>query len=948
MKDKFLWGRSSLSAAVSLALTALMPAYAQEAAVDEEDEVEEPKRLEEVVVTSFRRSLQNSIDLKAMESSIVEAVSAEEIGKLPDVSIAESLARLPGLAAQRLNGRGQVISVRGLAPDFTTAMLNGRPQVSTGDNRGVEFDQYPSELLSSVVVYKTPDASLIGQGLAGTADLRTIRPLTYGEQAIAGNIRYEQNQLDALNAGSQDDGIRYSFSYVDQFDDDKIGLAIGFAHMTNPSQEKRYNAWGYRQLGSTTLPLVDPDGPEDGDRLTPADFGFSDEDLVINGAKPYVRSSELERDGLIAVLEWHPVDNVRTSVDVYASDFSETQWLRGIEFPLAAQNELVPMTVSNGVVTSGTFSDVKGVVRNDVNFRDSELRAFGWNLEYDVNDDWTAEIDLSHSRVSRRDQLLETYSGTGPEDVGLTDTLGFTLGGNGALFDSSLNYTDPNTIVLTSPQGWGSDNVPGGQLGYTNNPRIRDELSHFTLSAERFSGDGTFSSIEFGLNFNRRIKSLVADEFYLGLASGDFQAPLVSTNGTTDLSFLGIPGMISYDPLEAFDSGLYSLSRNTFSDVVVKSWSVEEEITLGYVQLNIDTTGGNVPLTGNIGVQVVHTDQSSNAFGSQPNPPGFLEGVLTQPVSASKDYTLTLPSVNLSWEVGDQKFLRFGAARTLARPRMDELRASQVITFNDRAPCADVNNEQQAANCNINDLDDSPWSSSGGNPLLDPWIADSLDLSFEMYFPDDLGYFAIAAFYKELDSYIFDQQLSFDFSGFPSGDSEPITDIGPANQPANGSGGFVKGVELALTYNFDSLWPALQGLGVFMSASKNDSNIVQDPNDPSLPLPGLSEDIQNITVFYERGGFSARVSNRFRSEFLGEVAGFGAGRDLTLVEEESIVDAQIGYAWNSGPLANLSVFLQGNNLTDEPFQTFLNNDPRQVRDFQRYGRTFLLGASYKY
>jgi iron complex outermembrane receptor protein len=104
------------------------------------------------------------MDLKKGSEMIVEAVSAEDIGKLPDLSITDSLARLPGLTAQRLNGRSQVISVRGLSPDFTTALLNGREQVTVGDNRGIEFDQYPSEMLSSVVVYKTPDASLIGQG----------------------------------------------------------------------------------------------------------------------------------------------------------------------------------------------------------------------------------------------------------------------------------------------------------------------------------------------------------------------------------------------------------------------------------------------------------------------------------------------------------------------------------------------------------------------------------------------------------------------------------------------------------------------------------------------------------------------------------------------------------------------------------------------------------------
>ncbi len=206
------------SAATGLALLFAQGAIAQETDVEEvpaETEANEPDDV--VRVTGFRASIENSIEAKRSSSSIVEAVSAEDIGKLPDLSIAEALARLPGLTAQRLRGRAQQISVRGLGPDFTTALLNGREQVTAGDNRGVEFDQYPSELLSQVVVYKTPDAALLGQGLAGTADLRTIRPLEYGERAMQFGARYEWNDYDALNSGTEDDGYRNTGSYIDQF-----------------------------------------------------------------------------------------------------------------------------------------------------------------------------------------------------------------------------------------------------------------------------------------------------------------------------------------------------------------------------------------------------------------------------------------------------------------------------------------------------------------------------------------------------------------------------------------------------------------------------------------------------------------------------------------------------------------------------------------------------------
>jgi iron complex outermembrane receptor protein len=125
--------------------------FAQDQAADE---------IEEVVVTGIRKSIQDSIGVKKQNSSIVEVVSAEDIGKLPDASIAEAISRLPGLAAQRTNGRAQTLSIRGLGPDFTVTTFNGREQASTNDNRTVEFDQFPSELVQQVKIYKTPDASM--------------------------------------------------------------------------------------------------------------------------------------------------------------------------------------------------------------------------------------------------------------------------------------------------------------------------------------------------------------------------------------------------------------------------------------------------------------------------------------------------------------------------------------------------------------------------------------------------------------------------------------------------------------------------------------------------------------------------------------------------------------------------------------------------------------------
>ncbi|QYF85999.1 TonB-dependent receptor [Brevundimonas sp. PAMC22021] len=923
--------------------------------VEEEGEATE---VDEIVVTGIRAAVEASISAKANNTSIVEVVSAEDIGKLPDVSIAESLARLPGVTSQRLDGRSQAISIRGLGPDFTTALLNGRELVTTGDNRGVEFDQFPSELLSSVVVYKTPDAALIGQGLGGTVDLRTIRPLAYGRQAIALNYRYEWNDIGALNSGTTDNGERYSISYIDQFADDTIGVALGYAHMSSPYQSERFNAWGY--------PTIDIGDDRYGQALVPGGPrtvrpGYAEEigQLVIGGVKPYVMSSELKRDGYMGVLEWRPNDRFRTVVDAFYSEFENTQVLRGIEFPLqwgdlgrdasgapilnAAGTPVRPAptlqpntTIEDGLIVAGTFNNVKGVVRNDINTRDSNVLALGWNTEFVANEDWTLGLDVNYSKVERNDVVLETLAGTGRNTVGATDTLDFRINEDGVVqFTSRLNYADPNAIFLTSSQGWGQDVIPGGQDGYMNTPSIEDEIKAVRLTARRELHQSPFSSIDFGVNYSEREKSFVNDQFYLRIPSrGSLPVPAEFLLEPTDLGYLGISQVLSYDALGLVNSGFYDLLRNPNADVLSGNWNVVEKVSTAYIKANINHDLAGMPLTGNVGMQFVYTDQSSDGFSARQVSQGVSESIA---VSGGAEYLEILPSANFILEVGEDLFARLAVSRTLARPRMDDMRASRNYNF-----FAGNNNAQARPDLN------SPWSGGGGNPELKPYIADVADISIEKYFANRRGYVSLAGFYKHLESYVFNRNQIFDFTGYPTGGVVPVINQGIVGAPDNGNGGYIQGAEFSLSVPLEIVTPALEGFGFFVSASYTDSEVQPDETQAPTTLPGLSETVANATAYYERYGFQARVSARYRSDFLGEVAGFGNGRTLRSVGEETVVDAQIGYEFQSGPAEGLSILAQVNNLTDEPFYTFENGDERRIIDHQSYGRTFLVGLNYRF
>jgi iron complex outermembrane receptor protein len=935
--------RKTFSATISLSAFAVAlgsmatPAFAQDADTDEATEAAETTDGNVIIVSGYRASLENAVAEKRRSDLVVESVSAEDIGKLPDASIAESIARLPGLTSQRLSGRSNSISIRGFSPDFSTTLLNGREQTTTGDNRAVEYDQYPAEVINQVNVYKTPMASLVGQGLSGTVDLRTIRPLDAGKTIFSVGARGSYADLGKLNVESNDMGYRVNGLIVTQFADNKIGLSLGASYVDEPYQIQEFNAWGYPTTG--------------------------DGDFVIGGSKSYVTSTQLTRLGLNGTLQFEISPTVTSTLDAFYSDFKDDQIKRGIELPLYWSGAVLQpdTTVENGFVTAGQFNGVKGVGRSDVFQRKAELYSFGWNTEYEGDDGWNAMLDLSYSKTDRNELSLESNWGTGRGSIGATDNIGFQSGPQGTVFSPMLDYGNFNTMLLTSPQGWGGnqiapngDSILGGQDGYYNNRIIKDTIWQARMEVEKEFDGNFFRSLQAGVNFTDRSKSLVPDEYFLGLVANtdgltSVQVPEQFRLGTTDLTYLGLGPVISYNPLDLLDAGIYKLVPNAYGDVVVKSYSVNEKLLTPYVQLNIASQLGGAELTGNIGVQAAITDQNSNgatavylgqldvpegcAAAGEPCAPNI--GAQFQKFSTS--YTNWLPSLNLSLRFDSGFVIRAAAAREIIRPRMDDMRNSlsfgyQFVTLPNGTTFAAV-------------------TGSSGNPNLRPWLANAFDLTFEKYFGNK-GYLAAQFFYKDLKSYVYNQDVviqTSDLALASPGEDIVIAPTAVLNIPINGEGGSLYGVEVAGTLPFETFTAALDGFGITGGVSYTKTKISPTPGAPSEDLPGYSKWVANGTAFFEKWGFNARASIRYRSTFVGEVSGFAANRVRRRAAPETIIDAQIGYDFQDGsPLEGLSLFLQGQNLTDEPFVTTNPGDPRQVIDYQTYGRRFMAGFNYKF
>jgi iron complex outermembrane receptor protein len=892
--------------------------------------------MEEVVVTGLRKSIQDSINVKKNDSSIVEVVSAEDIGKLPDSSIAESIARLPGIAAQRTNGRAQTLSIRGLGPDFTVTTFNGREQASTNDNRTVEFDQYPSELVTQVKIYKTPDAGMAYQGIAGTTDIATVHPLAYSDRKLALSYKREVNEQDANIPGLKDAGDRANLTYIDQFADNTFGVAFGVAYNKTPYQAQTREPWGYADAGGGNT--------------------------VIGGDKSGVQSSFYERTAIMGVVEYAPTEKLHMLLDAYHSDFNELQTIQRMEYGTiwAGATLSNPGTTVNDRIQSGTFANVPFVViENYNNDRDAKVDSFGLNTNYQFNDDWSLNNDISWSKVSREDLRLESTAGLGTNnDPALpppTDSVSFTTDGDGITYlTPTLNYSSYTNVFLTDPGGWG-----GGQrrAGFVGAPEIDDEITAIRLSATRkFADDSFMSDLQFGVNYADRTKAKNQFQSNLWLTGNISHAvvPEQYRTGIADSTFFGSPyGIIGYDALAMYRDDFWS-PINSIDDPnansgdrvnnVMNTWEVNEKLTTAYVKLGIDSQLGELPLRGNIGVQAVTADQTSELHLTSANIPPNTAVVPITIVSEGDKYTDILPSLNLALELPHEMKLRLGAAVTVARPRLDELGggASYTVT-SDQAVPPNYNGEFYY------------WSrNGGGNPKLKPWKANTFDLSFEKYFGEQ-AYVSVAAYYKDLKTYIFNASTVEDFSGVPlpavaPGDPATYTEAdanrrGVSTLKSNGSGGHVQGIEITASIPFSLFADALDGFGVIVSGAKNSSSITI--NDTETPVPGLSEKILNSTLYYEKHGFSARISNRYRGDFLGEVPLFDATLSYNNVSAESLVDAQIGYTIQSGNLEGLSVSLAGTNLTDEPFQlNSVDQTPYNFNKYQKYGATYALTVSY--
>ncbi|PHS13823.1 MAG: TonB-dependent receptor [Kangiella sp.] len=924
---------------------------------------------ETMIITGYRGSLLRSLDAKRHADTVTEQISADDLGSLPDISIADALTRLPGISAIRTGGKASEINIRGLSGIFVHTTLNGREQVATSGSRSVEFAQYPSELISGATVYKSQKVSLIEGGVAGSVDLQTSNPLDKRDKhSFSANARGMFNDRADEIYDATSEGYRFSFAYQGKYLDDTLGVSLGFARLFQPSVATQFIGFAYNTRRDVDGLANDTDGPEDNPNF----------EYLSEGFEMQHKGGESTRDGYVATIQWVPTDTFALKADMFLSKFDEEAFARGfrVKFDSSTANIANPVLNGNSVI-GADFSRARlnGNTRvelvNDNNTKVDETEAFGVNAEWNLTDQFTLTGDLSRSTATSDFNngllwaLVSVDSSAASPVLDENVSISYRLNGLD-LPDLGFNqdFTNLDQVLLSKY----------GVYPY----QFADELN-----AMRFDGvyetrnNKIFSSYESGIRYSERQYQNQRSVFQYGSDNtfSSTEGPLQLTNDMVQVvnfqgDFSGFPSYLAIDydaalnawfpngipqPVTTWGADSNGVINNSTAWSIQQSGRVWEDVLSGYFQANIDAFIMDTAVTGNVGLRIVTTDQSATTLvdvGGDPlrgaqnivDEVGLINDQYAPGVDGIK-YTDYLPQLNLNFTINDNSQIRFAAARVMSRSPINRLAGSTSGRF---------------------DEDDGEYHANSTNsPFLKPFLANQYDLSYEYFFSDTDGALVVALFQKDLKNFVQEFTIQdFDFAAHGVILPEYVPGLEPENaeglppvRAVNGSfttavnnanGGYFRGIEIAYTQIFSNLPDLWSGLGISASYAYTESKIdaivgltTTSLGGPTIEtsFPGLSDHVLNGAVFWSYEDFETRINMRYRSEFVSTQSAIAVQR--TLFDDEMVLDYQASYSIDD----NFSVMFQVINITDTPTRSYFGEEA-QTGTIQYFGRQFFLGVNY--
>ncbi|MFV8781026.1 TonB-dependent receptor [Microbulbifer sp. SA54] len=866
-----------------------VPAIAQEAQQANRDDAS----LEEVTVTaSYRDSLSKALDQKRDAVGSKDTILAEDIADFPDLNLAESLQRIPGVAITRDAGEGRNISVRGLGAQFTRVRINGLEAISTtggadssgGANRDRSFDfnTFASELFSNLTVHKTMSADLDEGSLGATVDLNTGRPLDMADDfTFAANMQY------GYNSQSEEANPRTSFLVGGKNEAETFGWMASYSYSDRNILEQGFSTvrWTKSEEIANCSACADD-----------AELAALNEGFFPRIPRYGKFAHEQERQGFTGTLQFRPTDRTEILVDYLTSNFDATREEEFVSVSLKEKSNYPEFDVTDyvmdgsGTITSMTVDNYDLRVEHRYDELETEFEQFSIRASHDFTDRLRGDV-LWGSSESNFSNPTQTTAIVDAIDVQNTFSYNATTAGG------SIDFADFDT----------------------SNPANFDfvELRHRPNTV-----DNTFDTVAFNLEFDLTeelslkggvsqksfefdVQEMRAGPKFSGISATELQGRSTSMNGVTWFS----PDV---------DSTLA-----TYADAVADSMApraqdirnVKEDSTGYYVQLGWNSEIGGMPLRGNVGVRRVTTEVDSSGLTD-------LDGELIG-VNVVNEYTDTLPSLNLALDVHEDMVVRFSVADVMARPSLGSLTPGGSI-------------------------DQFNGAVKYGNPNLDPFRARAYDVSYEWYFSDD-AVFAAAYFYKDIDSFITSTtdtnrrwaETGLDASLLRNEGSNGVDDLWDISRNVNGDGGELNGIELQYQQVF------FDNYGLLLNYTYVDSemNYAKPGEEPIYDvLTGMSKNTYNATVYYENEDFSARVSYSKRDDYLTQSpAAVRNDNDKEYTEGTANIDFVASYNVND----NWKLSFEGINLTNEPNRQMIDTAGRIVVDHTT-GRQYYVGAQYKF
>ena len=958
-KFGLLRGGASL-AALAIAATAGVASAQTASAADPVPAADAPQDDQgdgkDIVIRGFRGSLARALDQKKAEAGSIDMIMAEDIGKFPDLNLSESIQRIPGVALARDGGEGRNISVRGLGPQFTRVRINGMEALTTaggadasgGTNRGrgFDFNIFASDLFNAITVRKTADAQTDEGSLGATVDLRTARPFDYKKTfTLAASAQASYNDLYKKTSP------RGAIMVAVQNPEGTIGALVSVAYTKRKLIEEGYSTvrWakgsafapGFESYLGTQCVGVGAGGAS-GAAVSPVPAGCASVNDALHPRFPrydyYI--DDQQRLGITASIQWRPSPSTLISIDGLYADFKATREERYLEAPSfsvagactaasrlttcgIADTDVTAATITNGILTKGTFNDVDLRVEDRFDRLDTKFKQITFEGNQDIGESIKLNVLAGYSVSDHKNPIQNTIT----FDQFNVDNY-------------SYDYTDRSnptfnfgTAALTSTTAW--------------------TLSQLRLRAA--TAKNTYKTGELNLTWK------VNDEFDVQVG-GSYKeyafatTELRRTNGTTANQETVIPAAVAGTPLanysqvvtirgQSFLAPIYATAASLFNltdpTVYGGAFRLGPEPALGnnsrvtekdkgaYFQANFRKDFGGFMFRGNMGLRYVQTEQAATGFG-------FVGGAV-QEVTVPNKYEDFLPSINLVFEPTDKLTIRLAAADVMTRPTLGNLTPGVAVNVS-------------GANRTV----------TVGNPKLEPFRARTYDAAIEYYFGQG-SLLSLALFQKNIRSFIQTQSSTGTFTGNSFGlpDSLATAACGATPNcapglnnwtfsfPANTPGGKLRGFEVNFQLPLRFLPSFLKNTGVLLNYTQVTSNIKYLNGAGAVvvtaPLTNLSKRSANATLYYEDKLISARVSGAYRSKYLTTVPGTEVGTTVQGTAATWNIDASV----QINITKQIKLTFEGVNLTDQ-YQDQYIEPGNLLSVYHHTGREFLAGVRFNY